>query len=61
MVWVSIAFTSIFNLFLLGVLKQPDWPHLTEEKGDTYLKASLRKEVAQGDDLPVSTLPFCLK
>lgn len=61
MIWVSIAFTSVFDLFLLSVLKQPDWPHFKKEKGDTYPKASLRKEVGQGDHLPASTLPFCLK
>lgn len=38
-VWVYIIFTSVSYLFLLGVQKQPSWPHLKEEKGDTYPKA----------------------
>lgn len=54
-------FTSVLNVFLLDVLKQPDWSHFKEEKGDTYSKASLHKEAAQGDDLPMSTLPVCHK
>lgn len=60
-VWVYITFTSVLNVFLLGVLKQPAWPHFKEEKAGTYSKASLYKEVAQGDDLPMSKLPVCLK
>ena len=49
MVCVYITFTPVLNVFLLSVLKQPDWPHFKEEKDDTYPKASLHKEVAQGD------------
>lgn len=46
-------FTSVLSWFLLGVLKQPSWAHLKEEKGDTYPKASLHGEAAQGDKPPL--------
>lgn len=52
-VWVHIIFASLLCLFLLGVLKQPSWPHLKEEEGDTYPKASLHEEAAQGDKSPL--------
>lgn len=44
---------SVLHLFLLGVLKQPSWPHLKEEKGDTDPKASLHEEAAQSDKPPL--------
>lgn len=52
-VWVYIIFTSVLYLFLLGVLKQPNWPHFKKEKGGTYPEAPLQEEVAQGDKPPL--------
>lgn len=59
--WVFIIFTSVLYLFLLGVLKQPSWSHLKEEKGDPKASFSTRGSCTGQQTSLVSTPPFCLK
>lgn len=62
-VWVYIIFTSVLYLFLLGVLKQPNWPHFKKEKGDTHVSRgfSTGGSCTRWQTFLTSTLPFSLK